>query len=384
MNNTDLPLILLVDDERFNLALLERLLHNRYKTMSVSSGQAALDLLAQTSFDLVLLDVMMPQMDGLETLRRIRSNPQTTDIPVVLISALSEAQDISRGLQAGASDYITKPIDTDVTRARIQTQVALKRLQDERKQTIAELQEVQETKTRLLRMASHDLKGPLMNLRMVNMLLRDGISAIDDGDSLLDASDASIDTMQTVIQDFLDTAAMQTGALDMHMDCVQLAPVIHDLMAEHQANALRKNIALDIQIGDEVIRADVARFHQSLGNLVSNAIKYGPANSVVRIWADTNDGKVSIYVRNEGQGIPAAEQHKLFTQGGKLSTRPTGGEASTGMGLWIVKHLITLQNGQVGFSAPSEGGSIFSIIMPVAECMELDAAPVNAAHNHAG
>ncbi len=383
MNNTDLPMVLLVDDERFNLALLERLLHNRYRTTSVSSGQDALDLLAQDSFDLVLLDVMMPQMDGLETLRRIRSNPETADIPVVLISALSEAQDISRGLQAGASDYITKPIDTDVTRARIQTQVALKRLQDERKQTIAELQEVQETKMRLLRMASHDLKGPLMNLRMVNMLLREGIGAIEDGGSLLDASDASIDTMQTVIQDFLDTAAMQTGALDMHIDCVQLMPVIHDLLAEHQANALRKNISLDVQVGEEVIYADVARFHQSLGNLVSNAIKYGPADSHVRLWAENVEGRVTVYVSNEGQGIPASEQHRLFTQGGKLSTRPTGGEASTGMGLWIVKHLITLQNGDVGFIAPDEGGSIFWIRMPVGECMALAAVPVNASHGQA-
>src|SRR5262249_47324849 len=151
----------------------------------------------------------------------------------------------------------------------------------------------------------------------------------------------SIDTMQTVIQDFLDTAAMQTGAIDMHIDCFPVSSLISDAVAEHQANALRKKITLEVQAGEDIIRADAARFHQALGNLVSNAVKYGPPNSAVRVWSENIDSTVTIYVADEGQGIPPAEQHKLFTQFGKLSTRPTGGEASTGMGLWIVKHLVT-------------------------------------------
>jgi len=228
-----LPLILAVDDERANLVLLERLLKGRYRVMSVTSGQDALDMLVQAPFDLILLDIMMPEMNGLETLQRIRAKADTADTPVILISALSDAQDISHGLECGANDYITKPIDMDITLARVQTQLALKQLQDERKQTIAELQAAQETKNRLLRIASHDLKGPIMNLRMAAALLKKSISNIPDGEGLLEAAESSLDTMQTVIKDFLDTAAMNMGAPDLHLDGVPVAPLIDELMTEH-------------------------------------------------------------------------------------------------------------------------------------------------------
>ena len=366
MTQESLPLVLAVDDERHNLTLLERVLRN-YRVISVTNAQAALDTLAQAPFDLILLDIMMPGMDGLETLEQIRTNPKIADIPVILISAFSDGQTIVAGLEAGANDYITKPIDTDITLARVRTQIALKKLQDERKQTITELQAAQEMKDRLLRMASHDLKGPLMNIRMAANLMEPSIDCIIDGNSLLGAVESSLDTMQNVIKDFLDTAALQTGALDLHLEPVAARTLIENVLEENQINALRKHIKLETQDMRGVIIADVARFHQTLGNLVSNAIKYSPTDTTVTIWTECDDTTVTIYVADEGPGIPLSEQDKLFTQFGKLSPRPTGGESSTGLGLWIVKHLVTLQNGRVGYLSPRDGGSIFWIQMPAAE-----------------
>jgi signal transduction histidine kinase len=366
MAQHELPRVLAVDDEPNNLVLLERVLRRQYRVMCVNTGQEALDMLVQAPFDLILLDIMMPEMDGLQTLQRVRANPATADIPVILISALAEAQDVARGLELGANDYIIKPIDIDVTRARVQTQIALKQYHDERKQVIAELREAQELKNRLLRIASHDLKGPLMNIRMVASLLKKSADHIPDGDSLLDAVDASLDTMQTVIKDFLDTAAMQTGALDLHITQVALPKLVTAVITEHQANALRKNIHLQSDHIEGVIQADKPRFQQVLGNLVSNAVKYSPPDTTVRIWTERDEQAVWIYVADQGPGIPAEEHGLLFTQFGKLSPRPTGGEASTGLGLWIVRHLITLQNGEVGLISPPEGGSTFWLKMPAA------------------
>jgi two-component system, sensor histidine kinase and response regulator len=366
MTETKIPLILAVDDERANLTLLERLLKTHYRVMSVTNGQAALDMLDQAPFDLVLLDIMMPDMDGLQVLQRMRGNPATSDTPVILISALSETQDVTHGLGIGANDYIIKPIDMDVTLARVQTQLVLKQLQDERKRTIAELKAAQEIKNRLLKIASHDLKGPMMNIRMVNLLLRKAADDIPDGEMLLNATDASLEAMHTVIKDFLDTAAMEIGEPDIHPDNVDLAALTHDLMAEHKINAMRKNIMLEISDLSATIYADAARFQQALGNLVSNAIKYTYPDTTVTIWRECDDRNVTIFVADQGAGIPASEQDRLFTQFGKLSTRPTGGEASTGLGLWIVKHLISLQGGETGFECPPEGGSIFWIRMPLA------------------
>jgi two-component system, sensor histidine kinase and response regulator len=360
------PLILAVDDEAANVKLLERLLGKSNRVMGATNGQDALDMLAQAPFDLVLLDIMMPDMDGLEVLRRMRANPKTADLPAIMISALSDARYITRGLEIGANDYITKPIDPDVTRARVNTQLRLKRLEDERKNTIEQLQAAQEMKDRLLRIASHDLKNPIANVSIVVSLLRQSEVDIPSGDILLDALDKSVETMKTVIEDFLDTAALQSGALNMRLEAVALEPVIDELIAQFTPHAARKNITLLKEDVTGAVHADPSRFEQALGNLVSNAIKYSPNDTTVRLWTECAQNVLRVCVCDQGPGIPEHDQSRLFTQFGKLTPRPTGGESSTGLGLWIVKHLISLQNGNVGVYTPPEGGSIFWIEMPLA------------------
>lgn len=372
MSQNSLPLVLIVDDERFNLDLLQRFLHGYFHVISVTNGMDALDILAQAPFDLVLLDIMMPQMNGLEVLQRIRSKAATADIPVILISALTDTQQIVRGLEAGANDYITKPIDPDVTFARVRTQITLKRLQDERKQTIAELQTAQEMKDRMLKIASHDLKGPISNLRMIAYLLHQCQEAIPDGQSLLETMEMTLDGMSAIIKDFLDSAALQSGVLDLRVGRVCLHDLINLLVTEHQGYALRKNISLQtFDTGVEIL-ADVARFRQVMDNLISNAIKYSPPDTTVRIGVECSHTHARIGIADEGPGIPPDEVNRLFTQFGKLSTRPTAGESSTGLGLWIVKHLATLQGGQVGVECPPDGGSIFWVTMPLAETIRQD------------
>ncbi len=354
MSQGNLPLVLAVDDERANLMLLERMFRHEYRIFCVQTVQEALDLLAQAPFDLILLDIMMPDVDGLTTLKQIRANPKTEDIPVILISALSNSADITRGFEIGANDYVTKPIDMEVTRARVRTQITLKKLLDERKQTITELRTAQEMKDRLLQMASHDLKGPLNNIRAASMLMGEDISCVREGETLLEAIETSADKMENVIKDFLDTAALQTGVLDLHLDCQVLQPLINNVLAEHRASSVRKNITLEAsELSGEVL-ADRARFHQVLGNLISNAIKYSPRDTTVTLWTETKDDWVTIFVADQGSGIPVSDLNRLFTQFGKLTPRPTAGESSTGLGLWIVKHLITLQNGEVGLISPQK------------------------------
>jgi signal transduction histidine kinase len=367
MSQPQLPLILAVDDEPANLHLLQRVVKGRYRIMTVASGQEALDMLAQAPFDLILLDIMMPGMTGLQALERIRANPKTSDIPVILISALSDADDITNGLEMGANDYIAKPIDLDVTRARIQTQVALKQLVDERKSTIEKLEAAQEMKNRFVRMASHDLKGPLMNIRMVMSLLPKMVDMNPDVSEMIEAAESSLDTMHMVIKDFLDTAAIQSEAMDLHLNPVAVEQVVTEIVKEHSVNSNRKNIGLALGDVSGLIYADPARYHQALGNLVSNAIKYSPPDTTVNIWTECDGNEVCVYVADQGPGIPLEDQNRLFTEFGKLTPRPTGGEASTGLGLWIVKHLINLQRGDVGLISPPEGGSTFWIRMPAAE-----------------
>ncbi|MBI1282495.1 MAG: response regulator [Anaerolineaceae bacterium] len=366
MDTHSLPTILAVDDEPANLLLLQRLLQREFRVICSPNGQAALAILGQTPIDVVLLDIMMPQMNGYQVLQAIREMPTVADIPVILISAMSDAKDVAQGLEIGANDYITKPIDPDVTTARIQTQVALKQLQDERKKVIQELQSAQTMKDNLLRIASHDLKGPLMNIQLVSSLFRRVEKDIPAAREWLDALESSVETMQTVIEDFLDTAAMNSSVVDINLEPVGVEKVVNNLVTLYHAHAEKKNIKIEVHPYDGCVMGDAARFQQALGNLVSNAVKYSPLHTTIRIWTDREGDTIQINVRDEGPGIPPAERSRLFTQFGKLSTRPTDGEHSTGLGLWIVKHMINLQGGEVGVDCPPEGGSIFWVQMQAA------------------
>jgi two-component system sensor histidine kinase/response regulator len=358
------PVILAVDDEPRNLLLVQRLLGSAYRVVCSPNGETALAILGQTRVDLVLLDIMMPEMDGYQVIRRMRQEMGLTDVPIILVSALMDAHDVATGLSAGANDYITKPFDVDVMLARVQTQVALKQMQDERKAVIANLEAAQEMRDRLLRIASHDLKGPLTNIVMLSALFRRFEAQVPEAVELMDALDESVESMRTVIEDFLDTAAMHARQIAIKLEAVSLDKVLHSLMTLYQPHAAKKDIHIEAADGTATIQADAARFQQALGNLISNAVKYSPLHTTVRVWSEANGETVTVAVADQGPGIPQAERSRLFTPFGKLSPRPTGGEHSTGLGLWIVKHLIQLQGGEVGVECPAEGGSVFWIRMP--------------------
>lgn len=347
-----------------NVMLLERLFAREYEVVTASNGADALDVLSKKAFDCLLLDIMMPGMSGLHVLEKLRAEPQTADVPVILVSALSDRQDVVRGLRMGANDYVTKPIEMDVLSARVHTQIMLKQLQDQRKLAIAELERAQELKDQLLRIASHDLKSPLANIGMIRFLLRDALADNPTVLEFVDMLDSVSEHMLAVVRDFLDTAAIQSGELDLVPEILPVSSLVEEVCEQYRLPALRKQITLECTDVHGDVHVDRMRTVQALDNLVSNAIKYSPINTTVSVSAHVIDDVVRISVADAGPGIPAEEKSRLFTQFGRLSTRPTGGESSTGLGLWIVKHLITIQGGRVGVDSTSGGGSTFWVELP--------------------
>lgn len=358
------PHILVVDDEPDNRRLLNRILSRMGRITEAGDGRAALDFLERDMFDLVLLDIMMPDMTGLEVLEIIRGQASTVDLPVVLISALSDTDDIVRGLQLQANDYIVKPIDIDVVIARVDTQLKLKQTSDLQKQAIVELEAAQQLKDKLLRIASHDLRSPLSNVRMVHALLREYVKGQPEALEILDTLQVTVDKMKGIIEEFLDVSKFQTTGIEVNLAPVEVGEIVTAVAAQYGRMAFDKNIA--VQAGDlpGVVLADHARLEQALNNLVSNAIKYSPRDTVISLWSAVQGDRVRINVADQGPGIPADERDRLFKEFSKLSTRPTAGEASSGLGLWIVKQMVNLQGGEVSVDCPPDGGSIFWIELP--------------------
>jgi signal transduction histidine kinase len=359
-----LPHILVVDDEPDNRRLLNRILNRMAHITEAGHGREALEHIGRDSFDLVLLDIMMPDMTGLDVLKIIRSEPSTADLPVILISAMSDTDDIVRGLQLEANDYIVKPIDIDVVAARVDTQLKLKQTSDLQKQAIAELELAQQMKDRLLRIASHDLRSPLSNVRLVQMLLREYVADQPEALEILDTLQVTVDKMKGIIEEFLEMPAYRGSSIDIKLTRVEVGEIVGGVVAQYSRMAFDKNITFQVYDLPGAAIADSARLEQVLNNLVTNAIKYSPRETTVSLWSENFGDRIRICVADQGPGIPADERDKLFKEFSKLSTRPTGGEASSGLGLWIVKQMVTVQNGEVGVECPPEGGSIFWVELP--------------------
>ncbi|MBI5667228.1 MAG: hybrid sensor histidine kinase/response regulator [Chloroflexi bacterium] len=360
------PNILIADDDLFNLELLKRILQREYQVTTVRSGELALEALARNRYQLVILDVMMGMVDGYDVLEAIRQMPDGATLPVIMISALAQSQDIIRGLQLGANDYITKPFDIDVVRARVAHQLNIKQALDERQAVIAYLKEAHEMKDHFLRIATHDLKSPLNNILLAQYYLRELVGADPQAAKALDAIEETVNWMSSLVEDFLDTSMLKSGSAELRLEAVTAEDVIWDVVDQYSATANRKDITVLFGTTDGVVLADRNRLTQILSNLVSNALKYSPPNRFVTVSSVVIGDRVRFNVADEGPGITPDEQKRLFKAFGKLSTRPTGGESSSGLGLWIVKELVELQNGQVGVDCPPDGGSTFWFELPQA------------------
>ncbi len=352
--------ILIVDDTPANLGVLvETLGAAGYQLMVAEDGEEALAQTAQTLPDLILLDVMMPGIDGFETCRRLKAQPATRDVPVLFMTALSETADKVKAFAAGGVDYITKPIEHEEAIARVRTHLALRRLR-------RELQEQLALKEKFMRIAGHDLRNPLCLILMAGELAKRQPAARDSAPlvRLLDNMADSATQMRRIIDTFLEIRAPGAG-VSGRVDLVLLAGAV---TRQHLPAAEQKSIALEALPAADVplARCDGALAYQAFVNFTSNALKFTPRGGRVTVAVRRADrpGAVRVEVRDTGPGVPAAERTQLFVEHARLSPRPTAGEESHGVGLSVVKHLVESQAGTVGADFPPEGGSVFWFELP--------------------
>lgn len=353
--------ILIVDDTPANLGVLvETLSEAGYQLMVAEDGEEALAQTEQTTPDLILLDVMMPGIDGFETCRRLKARAATRAVPVLFMTALNETADKVKAFAAGGVDYITKPIEHEEAMARVQTHLTLRRLQREQEEQLA-------LKERFMRIAGHDLRNPLCLILMASDLARRQPGVTDSATltRCLDNIGESATQIRRIIDTFLEIRAASVSPFpDGKVDLGMLASAI---ARQHEHAAERKRIELFTELAPALplARCDAALAYQACTNFTSNALKFTPLGGrVVLRTRATVAGVVRVEVHDTGPGVPETERHRLFQENARLSPRPTAGEESNGVGLAIVKHLIESQAGAVGAEFPSEGGSIFWFEVP--------------------
>ncbi|HVU18272.1 MAG TPA: hybrid sensor histidine kinase/response regulator [Candidatus Didemnitutus sp.] len=356
--------ILVVDDQEPNVHVISSTLSQLgFEVSAVTSGEKALAELASRPADLVLLDVLMPAMDGFEVCRRIRLQPQLMEIPIIFLSAADDKTFIVRALEAGAVDYVTKPFNRAELTSRVRTHVALKQARDR-------LRQLAEDKDELLGILAHDLKNHLGGMQMSAQLMHD--RALSIGDQRLKRMSANIldasDQMFSFVQEFLANAAADHGHV-VKLEPVSMIESAGAALKRYAEAARRKTIALHAALPEEapLVLADRGALDQVIDNLVSNAVKFSPSDKSIWISVQETGGPMlECRVKDQGPGCDQDDLAHMFTRYRRLTARPTGGEPSTGLGLSIAKRHVDAMNGSLHCESRPGEGAVFVLRLPVA------------------
>lgn len=346
--------ILIVDDDRLNIRILGGILRGEgYLLADADSGERALEVYATFGPDLVLLDVMMPGIDGFETCRRLNKLYADKCAPVIFITAKSDSDDVVEGLGAGGVDYLPKPFKAKEVIARIRSHLQNRILSEQRNQLVEQLSNANASKNRFLGMAAHDLRNPLASIRGLAEFLREGAVGPLSADQLdlINTIHSASQSMLDMVNELLDVATIESGELKIHRAPHNLADLVAKSVAMTNIEAAKKqtNVTFDNGGLKPILMIDAAKVRQVIDNLLSNAVKYSPPGSSITatIQSDPARGTYGFAVQDQGPGIPADERDKLFKDFGRLSVQPTGGEKSTGLGLAICRKIVEAHGGTI-------------------------------------
>jgi len=366
--------ILVVDDDRLNIRILAGILRGEgYVLAEADSGEKALGAYAKFLPDLVLLDVMMPGIDGFETCRQLKKIYGDKCAPVIFITAKNESDDVVEGLGAGGVDYLPKPFKAKEVLARIRSHLQNQMLSEQRELLVDQLSKANAAKNRFLGMAAHDLRNPLASIRGLAEFLRDGAVGQLTADQLdlINTIHGASQSMLDLVNELLDVATIESGELKLHLAPHDLAELIAKSVSLTNREAAKKKttVVFDPRGTVPKLVLDQAKMRQVVDNLLSNAVKYSPPGSTVTVVLHTDlpHGTCSVSVQDQGPGIPEGERHKLFKDFGRLSVQPTGGEKSTGLGLAICRKIVEAHRGTITAENLPTRGCEFRVVLPLYE-----------------
>ena len=367
-------LLLIVDDSEDNRDVLARRLQKQgHWAITAPGGKEALEALAEQPFDLVLLDIMMPDMDGYEVLSRIKNDPHTHRIPVIMISALDEMDSVVRCIEMGAADYLPKPFNPTLLRARIGASLREKRAHDREirssdqlAESYRKLKEMERLRDDLTHMIVHDLRTPLTSL-LSGLQTIPLIGSLSDLQAeMLAIAEEGGQTLLGMINNLLDVEKMEQESVPLDRNPLTAAGLIEravtqvGMLAQVSGLTLIQQAPLDLPSfsGDE----DILR--RTLVNLLGNAIKFTPSGGTITASAEMVEQGMLFAVRDTGEGIPPEAFERIFEKFGQVESRIAGRKMSTGLGLTFCKLAVNVHGGRLWLESQPGKGSIFYFTIP--------------------
>ncbi len=352
------PSILIVDDEPNNFDVIEALLDNEdYDLNYASSGYKALERLEIFHPDVILLDVMMPELNGIDVCKKIKSNPQWKAIPIIMVTALTSKEDMAQCLDAGASDFLSKPVNGLELRARIKSMIRIKQQYDD-------LQSLLQMREDMVHMIVHDLRNPLTTILLSSELLSDPHLPESRKPEKIERITRSGHRLQSLIDSLLIMAKIEAGKMVLKYTSADLNKMCVSVVEDFEAIASQKKLELGLNLPEsKLVNIDLPVFRRILDNLLSNAIKFSPANSQITVSVKYPEiGGASISVADMGVGISDGKKSVIFEKY-EIGT-PIQSTAQLGLGLAFCKLAIEAHGGSITVQDNEPNGAIFTISIP--------------------
>ena len=377
MEITDSPVILIVDDAPGNIDVLAGILSPHYKLRAARDGVKALESVERNPPDLILLDIMMPGIDGYEVCRLLKQNPKTRSIPVLFVTAMSEDVDEAKGFDVGALDYLTKPVSPLVVLARVKTYLALAKAQQESDKQRETLQEIIRLREDVERITSHDLKSPLTAFINIPLMLMRDKNQTPDQVEMLEILHKSGFCMLEMINRSLDLYKMERGEYHLNPVLVDVARIIRDIFSELGclvfAQKVKTSFWIDGSLATETSECfflgEEFLFFSMLANLIKNAIEASTEGKEVWVHLHSLVGR-SIEIKNEGEIPPEIRERFLerFVTFGKKGT--------IGLGVYSARLMAKTLGGEFRFTSTKETGTLVTIDLAVDQKQALQPLPI--------
>ncbi len=373
------PLILVVDDNKENRDLLARRLQQQnYGVEMAENGLEALARLRSQSFDLVLLDIMMPEIDGYEVLQQLKADESLRHIPVIMVSAVDELSSVVRCIEMGAQDYLLKPCEPTLLKARVGACLDKKRAHDRETRLFAQLeqnfkrlQELEQLRDSLTHMIIHDLRTPLSSL-ISGMQAVLGMGELNgDQHEAVRIALSGGETLLSMINGLLDIDKMESGLMQLDYSLLDAAMLVSRALDQVTQLAADRGQTLGTNIPEDLpaFEGDDHTLRRTLVNLIGNAIKFTPDGGTVTVAvSQSKDGESLVFsVHDTGEGIPAESFKRIFEKFGQVNSRKGGRTMSTGLGLTFCRLAVEAHGGKIGVESVPGEGSDFTFTIPLVQ-----------------
>ncbi len=361
--------ILIVDDVTSNVLLLKILLTNeKFQICTASNGHQCVEVARSEHPDLILLDVMMPELNGFDTAVILKKDPLTADIPIIFLTALNSPSDLVHGFQVGAHDFLTKPFNKEELIMRVMHQISLVAAKRYIIEQNEKLKRIISNRDKMYSVIAHDLRSPMASIRMVLNLCVNVVTPDMVGEEifgLLDKANRESEETHDLLDNLLKWTKSQTGRLEVAYQNLELDDIVPGVVDIFTMIAEMKKIKLQYIPSEEhlKVRADNDMMKTVVRNFISNAIKFTPEGKGIEVFYKKSGEFAKISVRDHGVGIAPERIDTLFHKG--ETTYGTGGEEGSGLGLQLCADFARKNGGDVMVESTLGEGSTFSFLVPL-------------------